>query len=349
MSYHPPGEITPRGILDVGRGCPLRCEFCYYIHGEMKGFEKPEVLKETLDHFASIGKTHYDITGGEPSLCPGIEEVIAYGVEIGLAGRMITSGIYLPKKLTAFLDAGLSDLLLSVHGLGMIHDELVHAPLPKGDSAFRRLQDTMKKLRTVGFSFCVNTVVTGKNTHEGHLQSTVEWALDRHLPIRTWNFIHFNRYYGWTGETDRPIEEGIEVSCADAVDAMIPAIDLLVDRGVAVNVRYMPLCVWPEKYRRHVVGVRSYMLDPSEHDNQGETPESFDARAERLIRQRNTFSHGCFTCSVRPICDGVEGGYAKARGWSEFSPIRVGPSITDPLHYRRDYREAFMMKELGDA
>lgn len=319
----------------------------------MVGFEDLDTLKETLDHFKSVGKTHYDITGGEPSLCPKIEEAIKYASDIGLAGRMITSGLYLlnpdSRKLDAFLEAGLSDFLLSVHGLPEAHNKIVHAPkaISRKKSAFDCLVEVMEELSRRDFSFCINTVVTGHNTDGTHLLDLVRLLADRY-PIRIWNFIHFNRYYGWTGESDRPVEDGIEVTCTDAVKAMIPAIDFLVERKIAVNVRYMPLCAFPEKYRRHIVGVRHYMYDPSEHDNQGETPDSFEARAEKLIRQRNKFGHNCFTCSVRPICDGVESGYLQAHGWGEFKPIRCGPSVVDSNHYRRGYEDALRLKELGE-
>lgn len=343
MVSHPPGEITPRAILDVGRGCPLKCKFCYYTHEPMVGFEKVETLKETVDHFARVGKTHMDITGGEPSLCPGIGQVIGYAKKRGISSRMITSGQYLlhgPKggKLGELLDSGLDEFLLSIHGIGEVHEDLVQT---KHEGAWNRILQVLDEFWISCQSFGTNTVVTRRNSFQ--LERVARLAIDS--GARAVNFIHFNRYYGWTGEGERPIDEGMEISMSEAAKALIPALDLCQQYAVPSNVRYMPYCVFPEKYRRHVVGIRGYMFDPSEHDNQGETEESFTARAEQMVRQRNTFAHPCFTCSVRPICDGLEKGYAKAHGWSEISPIRCGPSIVDPVHYRKDYSEAFLVPD----
>src|SRR5690606_16273798 len=91
-------------------------------------FMSVDKCKEICRTFREVyGCTSIDIQGGEPTIMPGILDLIAYCREIGLHPTLITNGIHLAKQgvLETFKEAGVRDFLVSLHGIGKIHDEVV--------------------------------------------------------------------------------------------------------------------------------------------------------------------------------------------------------------------------------
>ncbi|MBI5095968.1 MAG: radical SAM protein, partial [Candidatus Hydrogenedentes bacterium] len=118
----------------LGQTCNQRCYFCYFLN-RIEDAHHPEHPFMTLEKAKAIclslrkvyGNTSIDIQGGEPTIHPDILELIRYCHEIGLYPTLITNGISLakPGTLEKFRDAGVRDFLVSLHGMGQIHDEVV--------------------------------------------------------------------------------------------------------------------------------------------------------------------------------------------------------------------------------
>src|SRR5690606_4089565 len=87
--------------------------------------EKAKEICHTLRY--EYGNTAIDIQGGEPTIHPDILDLIRYCHDIGIYPTLITNGLVLAKKetLQKFKDAGIRDFLVSLHGIGEIHDEVV--------------------------------------------------------------------------------------------------------------------------------------------------------------------------------------------------------------------------------
>ncbi|MCH8204984.1 MAG: radical SAM protein, partial [Candidatus Hydrogenedentes bacterium] len=126
--------LSKRGVLWLGQTCNLRCYFCYFLnriadndHPEhaFMSLEKSKQICHTLRYF--YGNTAIDIQGGEPTIYPGILDLIRYCRDIGLHPTLITNGLVLakPEKLAEFKEAGIRDFLVSLHGIDGIHDEVV--------------------------------------------------------------------------------------------------------------------------------------------------------------------------------------------------------------------------------
>ena len=78
---HRPGDLSPRGVLDVGLRCPHSCRFCYYSFWDKSAdqfralrqavFRSGADCRAILDGLAGQGLGYYDLTGGEPPHPPG--------------------------------------------------------------------------------------------------------------------------------------------------------------------------------------------------------------------------------------------------------------------------------------
>ena len=92
-------------------GCNFRCPFCHNASLVLHAGEVEEISEEDFFSYISKRKKMLDgvcITGGEPLLCPDIEEFIKKIKDEGLLVKLDTNGTF-SKKLEYLLDSGLVD------------------------------------------------------------------------------------------------------------------------------------------------------------------------------------------------------------------------------------------------
>jgi pyrroloquinoline quinone biosynthesis protein E len=366
MKMHSIGRLSPSGVLDLGRKCPHSCVFCFYSYYEGENdqfgylrrasYVPQPTLRKILDQFKAWGLTHFDYTGGEPSLHPEVVEITDYAHhELGLKGRMITLAQFLMKKLRGseqtlleqLLGAGLTDFLFSFHTV----DSHLFKSLTGGK--LELMQAAMDTLDEKGFSYCTNTVVNHYTC--ASLPATARCLVDHRVRIA--NFIMMRMDWGLRNAPDKAIERKGQYS--EQVKYLREAIDILDAHRIAVNVRYVPYCML-KGYERHIVGYKGLQFDPYEWRNgtlaasQGvpylkaateeEYVEKVVPRYENDPVYNQIFSDRCASCALRSICDGADATYIADYGWDEFEPYS-GERVTDLVHFRRDYPGPFQLKE----
>ena len=96
------------------RRCNLSCGYC----NEYDDFSKPiplEVMFARLDRLAELGTTALTLSGGEPLLHPGLEEIISRIRRHGIIAGLITNGYLLTRERIQKLNtAGLDYLQISI-------------------------------------------------------------------------------------------------------------------------------------------------------------------------------------------------------------------------------------------
>jgi MoaA/NifB/PqqE/SkfB family radical SAM enzyme len=114
------------------RRCNLDCGYC----NEYDQVSKPvplEEMKRRLDYLAAMGTSIITISGGEPLMHPGLEEVIRHIRSHGMIAGMITNGFLLSKERIASLNAaGLEHLQISIDNV--VPDEVSKKSLKTLDS-----------------------------------------------------------------------------------------------------------------------------------------------------------------------------------------------------------------------
>ena len=271
---HPPGRLSRWGVVDVGLKCVHRCRFCYYSYldgsdDQFRGMQRAEFLPkahvlELVDALARSGFIGFDVTGGEPCLSPAIVDIMARAHELGLAARIITLGQYLmrPMKgsspdrplIEALIDAGVADFLLSVHAV----EQDDFARITGG--SVPRLLAAMHRLDDLGFDYCTNTTVFAGNFR-------LLPAIARHLTthrVYAANLIVMNAYYQWS-RPDRGTDQ-VQGHYGELRPYLLEARDTLEAAGIAVNIRYAPLCT-VKGAERNLVGITGVRHDPHEWMN----------------------------------------------------------------------------------
>jgi MoaA/NifB/PqqE/SkfB family radical SAM enzyme len=250
-------------VLWLGQTCNLRCFFCYFIdkindkeHPENK-FMPLEKAKEICLKLRTVyGNTSIDIQGGEPTIYSGIYDLISYCRSIGLKPTLITNAIAMADedKCRKYKDARIEDFLISLHALGDVFDKIVGL---KGGS--ERQLKALRNLQKLGIPFRINTTMTKPSL--GQLMDISTIAAE--TGARSVNFITFNPFADQQGA--KRSKEGVP-RYSEISEHLTKAVDMLEKSGTEVNIRYLPLCMMPESYRKNIYNFQQLSYDQHEWD-----------------------------------------------------------------------------------
>jgi hypothetical protein len=107
-------EDVPHAILDILRGCNIRCRDCY--NSEPDHLKPLPEIDAQLDALARLRKLHsVSIVGGEPALHPDLAEIVRRARRRGLFVELFTNGVDLNGPLLADLKrAGINVIFLHI-------------------------------------------------------------------------------------------------------------------------------------------------------------------------------------------------------------------------------------------
>ncbi len=256
-------EITRRGVVWLGQTCNLRCYFCYFVeriadtsHPEhpFMSLDKAKKICLTLRYF--YGNTSVDIQGGEPTIYPEIFELAGYCREIGLHPTLITNGLVLakPGDLEKYRDAGVRDFLVSLHGLGGIHDEVVGR---KG--AAEKIITAIERMHELDIPFRFNCTMSKPVIP---LLPQIAQKAVEHGAYGV-NYIAFNPF--GDQEVGQRTRQNV-AKYSDIKPLLAQSIDKLEDAGIETNVRYLPLCMAEERHRKNFYNFQQLSYDSHEWD-----------------------------------------------------------------------------------
>lgn len=378
---HTPGHLSRTGVLDVGLKCTHSCKFCYYsFMADRKGqhdalrkapFRNTKDCLKIIELMASHGLTNFDITGGEPTLHAGLEEMVSEARQNRMTVRLITLGQFLlGKKNTHLLDcllhAGITDILFSLHASS--EEKFREAT----GGSLQKILKTMDALDSHGFEYSVNTVI-----HSGNIKDLPHIAtISANKGVYHHNFIAFNAYHKWNLPTKI---QNLQAPYSKIAPYLSQAVDILHQAGVAVTLRYIPLCVQPNMSHL-VVGVTGVHYDPHEWRNRAgnvdkapeycATPLPIEPDKPRdihalhsginvidfgnlgsvfTVAQRGDnfkiFPEICAQCEAMHYCDGIDPKYVLLHGTQGLSPFSKMNGQGVLTEGRQNYAPAYFMKQ----
>lgn len=110
----------PVGLLaELTHRCPLQCAYCSnplaleHARSELA----TDVWLDVIDQAADLGVLQAHFSGGEPTVRPDLEAIVARATARGIYANLITSGYGLTgKRLAALKAAGLAHVQISIQG-----------------------------------------------------------------------------------------------------------------------------------------------------------------------------------------------------------------------------------------
>lgn len=167
-------ESNGRSLLRINGHCNMSCSFCF-IDRTVPDLET-EGLRRSIDQLAARHLDHLVLSGGEPTLHPDLEGLIAHAKSRGFRCVEIQSnGVKLAERAYAerLVEAGLDKVTVSLHSADPERSDRI-TRLPR---AFEKTLSAIRVVRSLGVETQVAHVVTKSNYRE--LPDTVRFLREQ--------------------------------------------------------------------------------------------------------------------------------------------------------------------------
>jgi PqqA peptide cyclase len=167
--------------LNITNRCNYRCGHCAFASGEAAGYElSSDRWRDILEQTRSLGGKRIDITGGEPTIRPDLEDILQAAKHLGFKVELVTNGSCLTKeRLGRLIGLGLDSLAVSIDGATYEAYALLR---PVRREEYERVIGTIETAVASGLPFKINTVVHSQNLGEiaQITEQAVRWGAQEH-------------------------------------------------------------------------------------------------------------------------------------------------------------------------
>jgi radical SAM protein with 4Fe4S-binding SPASM domain len=166
--------------IEFSLRCNFRCPYCYVPQSEFYKDElTPEEIHNAILQAKGLGAQKIIILGGEPSLFPGIKEMIGFIRDQGLIVELFTNGSGVSREFAQFLFANKVRVVLKMNTF----DRELQDRLTGKKGAYGIIQSALKVLKEAGYPsgedafLAVSTVICRSNLPE--LPRLWQWLRDQ--------------------------------------------------------------------------------------------------------------------------------------------------------------------------
>jgi radical S-adenosyl methionine domain-containing protein 2 len=206
--------MLPRSVnFHFWRACNMRCGFCFATYEDTRELlprghlERAQVLT-LIDRIADHGAEKLTLVGGEPTLCPWLDELLARAKARGLVTMIVSNGSRLAEP--GYVEEHLRDLdwlTLSVDSLDPERNRTSGRAVKQRTVSAEQLLDIGRRARAQGMAIKLNTVVHRINHEEDfhwfvRTLAPQRWKLFQVLPVAGQNDGRFEDF-----EIDREMFE----------------------------------------------------------------------------------------------------------------------------------------------
>lgn len=163
-----------RIFVELTNKCNLKCKHCYGEFGCINNTNlNIEDIKKMIDNASENGVYQFDITGGEPTLYPYLEELMEYVYNSGMLMRIFTNlTTYSEKFKKLIFKYGVKDIVTSIDSC--IKEE--HEEFRGQKGCFDKTLNAIKELQKEDISISLNTMVGNHN--KKHIKELVNFIND---------------------------------------------------------------------------------------------------------------------------------------------------------------------------
>lgn len=182
--------------------CNMRCRFCFARFQDVKqtilpkGHLSREQAINVVIQLAEFGFEKITFAGGEPTLCPWLNELIAIAKSAGMTTMIVTNGSMLTDEFLTVNRESLDWIALSIDSLNP-NTNMVSGRAIAGKNVLTVEYYTaiIEKIKRHGYGLKINTVVNSLNYHEDMNNfiskcKPARWKVFQVLPITGQNDEH---------------------------------------------------------------------------------------------------------------------------------------------------------------
>jgi|GEM_PF-409467 len=305
--------------INIGKICNNKCIFCKGA-GTKEFFVSADKIKKEIDTMSDKGYLSLGLLGGEPTIYPGIENIISYARLKGFAEiHIITNGRKLAdmKFLHMLVRSGATRISVSVHShLAEIEDKLtgIKGGFSQKIAGLENLVE-LKKNNKLSGNVAINIVINKYNYE--NLDKTIIFFKKMGLSEFRLNFVRPDGLC--LIDFDRIVPRFREFS--KYIERILKLADY---KTIGVTISDVPICLMPKKLRKpELMGELGdyFNLVVAFKQNKDQVKETF---SWKQMRQNNLKIKGprCHLCSFNNICEGIWKVYGERKGFSELRPIK---------------------------
>lgn len=179
-------------LAELTYRCVLQCPYCSnplnYRDGEYREELDPGEWGRVFREARQLGAIQLGLSGGEPTLHPGLEEIIGHACDAGFYTTLVTAGSTLDReRVRRYRDAGLDHVQISVQGAtAEVSDAIA------GTASFEEKMEACRLVREEGFPLTFNVVLHRFNLHQvGELVELADGLGAERIELAN------TQFYGW--------------------------------------------------------------------------------------------------------------------------------------------------------
>jgi len=195
------GESIAIIQLQYNYACNMKCEHCSIKHFQNKKNGRKIMPKDVAllaKQADKMGLARFVISGGEPTIFPDLDEVVAAIDPEKFYINSDSNGYLLAEKAEHMKNIGIDRIQLSIDSLNAEeHDEFRHMP-----GAFKHAMDGIKECQRIGLPLYIQTVVTKERLHSDEFIEFLKYFNTMGLNV----FVSYAKPVGaWEGHFDNLI------------------------------------------------------------------------------------------------------------------------------------------------
>jgi MoaA/NifB/PqqE/SkfB family radical SAM enzyme len=310
--WTPPASRTQKLVLFTGFSCSSHCHFCIDLNKRDLPDKSTGAIVEEMVRAKAQGVEYLEMIGGETTIRRDFIPLVRTAKKLGFKDVVVvTNGrmFAYPDFAKAVVDAGVTDLVFSIHGPdAKLHDELTYVP-----GAFDELLRGIDNARAAGLERIFgNCTVVKQNMRR--LPDIARLFLSK--GIHHVEFIFVDPTYGGAYTNFN----GLVPRISEAAPYMREALRVGREGGTRdFVVRYVPLCHFPDDLEqiseiREVATFRTRHWAPDFVND--------DVGAGRVVAGRAK-PDSCAGCALYDRCEGIWIEYLRRVGPSELVPVKT--------------------------
>ncbi|PWL33099.1 MAG: GTP 3',8-cyclase MoaA [Fluviicola sp. XM-24bin1] len=189
--------------ISLTEKCNLRCFYCMPLEGvphrEAGKFMTTEEVVGIAQEFVRLGVDKIRLTGGEPLVKKGAEDIIRALGKLPITLSLTTNGILVYRFIDVFKEAGITSLNVSLDSL---QEDRFNAISRR--SYFKQIMENIQLLLDHDFRVKINVVLI-KGTNDDEIVDFVQWSVREQISVQ---FIEFMPFDGNNWDREKTVSEG---------------------------------------------------------------------------------------------------------------------------------------------
>ncbi|MGB1017771.1 MAG: viperin family antiviral radical SAM protein [Chitinophagales bacterium] len=192
-------QFIPSINFHLWEPCNMRCKFCFATFQDVKqsilpkGHLPKEDALQLIRQFADFGFEKITFVGGEPTLCPWLDDLIAYAKSLGMVTMLVSNGTRLTSDFLLRNRKHLDWIALSIDSLqDATNLKTGRAVVGKKVISLAAYKILINNIKANAYRFKLNTVVNRYNYREDfrafiNFAAPERWKVLQVLPIKGQN------------------------------------------------------------------------------------------------------------------------------------------------------------------